>query len=89
MFSRANKKYRIMAASTKERLDKHDREIAAIRTLLREGMRLVVDTRKEMFQMRKDMRTLNAMQNRTEASLQALIHTMRHGGNGHAKGSVS
>jgi len=84
-----------MAATTKkrldkheERLDKHDRQIAAIRALIQEGMRLVLETR-------KDLRTLNAAQNRlaamqqvTEAKLQALIDSMKRGGNGHSKKRV-
>jgi len=75
-------------ATITERLDKHDREIAkhdrqiaVIRDLVREGIRLMVETR-------KDIRALNAMQTRTEANLQALINTMRRGGNGRGKGSV-
>ena len=47
-------------ASTKDRLDKHDREIAAIRTLIREGMHLMVETR-------KDFRILAAMHKKLEA----------------------
>ncbi len=42
---------------------KHDKQITGIRGLVKEGMRLMVETR-------KDMRALNAMQKRTEASLQ-------------------
>lgn len=67
--------------NTKERLDKHDRQIAAIRTLLQEGMRLVVGTR-------KDIRALAAVQKRTEQNIQALINTMKRGGNGHSKADV-
>lgn len=59
-----------------ERLDKHERQIAAIRTLLQQGMRLMVETR-------KDIRSLAAAQKRTEQSLQSLINTTRRGGNGH------
>jgi methionine synthase I (cobalamin-dependent) len=85
-----------MAVTTKqrldkheERLDKHDRQVAAIRALIQEGMRLVIETR-------KDLRTLNAAQNRlaamqqvTEAKLQVLIDSMkRGGGNGHSKKRV-
>ena len=73
---------------TQERLDKHDREIAAIRTLLREGMRLVVDTRQDLRDTRKDLRALAAAQKRTEQSLQSLINTMRRGGNGHSKAKL-
>jgi hypothetical protein len=64
-----------------ERLDKHDRQIAAIRELVQEGMRLVV-------QSRKDIRSLAAAQKRTDASLHSLIDTMRGGGNGHTKRRV-
>jgi len=65
-------------AKTQERLDQHDRQIAAIRTLLHEGMRLLVDTR-------KDIRALALAQKRTEQNLQTLIDTMRRGGNGHSR----
>ena len=62
-----------------ERLDRHDKQIAAIRDLVKEGMRLVIETR-------KDIRALAAAQRRTDASLQALINTLRRsGGNGHSK----
>jgi len=70
-----------MALTTKERLDRHDRQIAAIRALIQDGMRLVIETR-------KDMRTLVAIQKRTEEKLQTLINTMSRGGNGHSKRRV-
>ena len=77
-----------MAASTKqrldkheERLDKHDRQIAAIRSLLQEGVRLMIETR-------KILRSTAVMQNRTEAKLQALIDSLRRGGNGHSRKRV-
>jgi hypothetical protein len=64
-----------------ERLDKHDRQIASIRELVQEGMRLVV-------QSRKDIRSLAAAQKRTDESLHALIDSMRGVGNGHTKRRV-
>ena len=64
-----------------QRLDKHDKQIASIRELVQEGMRLVV-------QSRKDIRSLAAAQTRTEQSLHALIESMRIGGNGHTKRRV-
>ena len=64
--------------TTKEHLDRHDRQLAAIRSVIHEGMRLVVETR-------KDLRTVVALQKRTESKLEALIDSMRRGGNGHAK----
>ena len=53
-------------ATVTERLDKHDRQIAAIRVLVQEGMRLVV-------QSRKDIRDLTAAQKKTDAVLRAFI----------------
>jgi len=68
--------------TTKERIDRHDKQIAVIRDLVKAGMQMVVATR-------KDLRSLAASQKRTEASLQALIGTLRRsGGHGHAKGKV-
>jgi hypothetical protein len=66
---------------TQERLDRHDRQIAAIRALVQEGWRLVVETR-------RDMRALAAAQRRTEESIQALANTLRRGGNGHSKAKL-
>ena len=62
-----------------ERLDRHDRQIAAIRELVPQG--LVVETR-------KDIRSLIAIQKRTEQKLETLINTMMRGSNGHAKRPV-
>jgi len=72
--------------TTKERLDKHERQIAihdrqitAIRDLVREGIRLMVE-------FRKDMRALAAAQKRTDASLKAYLESLKRGGtNGHTK----
>ena len=69
-------------SKVQERLDKHDKQIAAIRDLVKEGMRLMIETR-------KDLRTLAAAQKRTDASLKAFIDTLRRsGGNGHSKTKV-
>ena len=67
-----------MALTVKLRLDQHDKQIAAIRNLIHEGMRLMVETRKEL-------RALTAAQIKTDRSLKALIDTMRGGSNGHGK----
>jgi hypothetical protein len=61
-----------------ERLEGHDKQIAAIGDLVHEGMRLA-------FQTRKDIRQLAAAEKRTEESLQAFIDSSRRGGNGHGK----
>jgi hypothetical protein len=67
--------------NTTDRRDKHDRQIAVIRDLVHEGMRLEV-------QSRKDIRALNAAQIRTDASLKALIDSLHSGGNGHSNGKT-
>jgi len=87
--------------TTKEHLRKHDEEIAAIRKLIRDGMRLVSEyhqetrgfreeTRRYVRETRKEMKELREAQRRTEASLKAFIDQMRGGGggNGHAKGKI-
>ena len=71
-----------------ERLDKHDKQIASIRDLVKEGIKMVVETRRLALDTRKDLRELAAAQKRTEESLHALIDSMRGGGNGHTKRRV-
>jgi hypothetical protein len=78
-----------------ERLDKHDRQIASIRDLVKEGMKMVVETRRLALETRRDLRELAAMQlatgeaqKRTDASLHALIDSLHGGGNGHSKRRV-
>ena len=64
-----------------EHLTKHDREIAAIRVLLHQGMRLVV-------QVQQAQKRTEKAQERTEKSLKLLVVSLRRGGNGHAKGKM-
>lgn len=64
--------------TTKEHLDRHDKQIASIRDLVRDGMRLVIETR-------KDLRSLALAQRKTEQSLQTLIAAIGRNTNGHAK----
>jgi hypothetical protein len=61
--------------TTKESLDRRDTQIAAIRILVHEGMKLVIETR-------RDIRTLVAVQKRTERNLETLVNTLGRGGNG-------
>jgi hypothetical protein len=78
-----------------ERLDKHDRQIASIRDLVKEGIKMVVEIRNLTLETRKDLRKLAAMQlataeaqKRTDASLHALIDSLHGGGNGHTRRRV-
>jgi Spy/CpxP family protein refolding chaperone len=66
-----------------QRLDQHDKQIAAIRDLVKEGIKMVVETRRLALETRKDLRELATAQKRTDASLHALIDSLRGGGNGH------
>lgn len=70
-------------ATLKERVDKHDREIAAIRQLIRTGMKMFVKAEEEHAAFRKELRELRASQRETDRQLQAFIRSLRHGGNGH------
>jgi ABC-type Fe3+-citrate transport system substrate-binding protein len=82
--------------TNKERLDRHDVQIAAIRKLIEQGTRLVVGTRQDIRLLAKDIRmlaeeirTLAAAQKKTDANLNALISTLRRsGGNGHSKTKI-
>ena len=71
-----------------ERLDKHDKQIASIRALVQEGMRLVVETRKDIRKLAAMQLATAEAQKRTDASLQALIGSLRGGGNSHTQGRV-
>jgi hypothetical protein len=65
-------------ATLKERVDRHDREIAAIRKLIHAGMKMIVKNEEEI-------RKLAASQRETDRQLQALIRSLRGGGNGHTR----
>jgi hypothetical protein len=59
----------------KDHLALHDKQIVAIGALVREGMQLVIETR-------KDMRTMLQSQKRTEKNLADLIAALGQGRNG-------
>jgi hypothetical protein len=71
-----------------ERLDRHDKQIASMRDLVKEGIKMVVETRRLALETRRDLRELAAAQKRTDASLHALINSLHGGGNGHTKRRV-
>ena len=55
-----------MDKATSQHLKRHDQQIAAIRALAHEGMKLVIETR-------KDMREMLRSQKRTEKNLADLL----------------
>ena len=85
----------------KERIDRHDREIAAIRKLMLAGMKMLAKhdqnflrlegqqmvLREEQIALRKELRELAAAQRETDRELKGLIRSLR-GGNGHVKGRI-
>jgi hypothetical protein len=82
-------------ASLKERVDRHDREIAAIRKLIHTGMKMFVKLeeaqitlRQEQIAFRKELRELAAQQRATARELEAFIRSLRRGSNGHTKRSI-
>jgi len=67
-----------------EHLTLHDKRIASMRNLLEGGIKVVVEIRSLTLETRKDLRKLAVVQlataeaqKRTEASLQALIASLR------------
>jgi thymidylate synthase ThyX len=69
-------------ATLKERVDKHDREIAAIRKLIHIGMKMQVKNDQEI-------RKLVESQKETDRLLKQLLRSMeRNNGNGHKTGRV-
>ena len=70
----------------RERVDKHDREIAVIRKLILTGMKMFVKMQNEHVAFRKEMRELAIQQRATARELEAFIRSLRRGSNGHTKG---
>jgi predicted nucleic acid-binding Zn-ribbon protein len=75
-------------ASWKERVDRHEREIAAIRKLIHKGMKMFVKAEEEHAAFRKELRELAAQQRATARELEAFIRSLRRGSNGHTKRAI-
>jgi len=76
------------------RLSKHDREIEAIRKLIRVGMRLLADTEKQLNPLagehvvfQQELRQTHAVGQETKRDLQRLIRSLERGGNGRGPSS--
>jgi hypothetical protein len=70
--------------TAKEHLAVHDKQIAAMRALLREGISMVVEIRRLTLETRRDLRAVAAMQKRNEAAINRLVDS-RGATNGHTK----
>jgi hypothetical protein len=67
-----------MASKLEARVSAHDREIAAIRKLILQGMKMINALSAEV-------RELAAAQRKTDAQLQSLMRSLERGRNGHSK----
>ena len=75
------------AMTAKEHLAVHDKQIAAMRALLREGISMVVEIRQLTLETRRDLRAVAAMQKRNEAAINRLVDS-RGATNGHTKTKI-
>lgn len=74
--------------TTREHLSKHDREIAAIRKLILQGMKMIVEGKQEMREIRAAQRETDRQLKETDRQLKAFIESLRTGSNGHNKRRV-
>jgi hypothetical protein len=70
------------------RKDSHDQQIEAMRGLVKEGLQLLIETRKDIRRLAAMQIATSAAQKRTEETLHAFIRSMTRGGNGHEKKKV-
>jgi Skp family chaperone for outer membrane proteins len=66
-----------MASTLESRVTQHDKEIAAIRKLVLQGMKMLVKNQ-------DDIRKLAAAQKETNRMLKGLIRSLERGRNGHS-----
>ena len=73
-----------MLVTLKERVDRHDREIAAIRKLLQIGMRMQVKNEEAIRKLAQAQRETDRLLKETDRQLNKLIRSLEAGsGNGH------
>lgn len=69
----------------KERIDRHDREIAAIRKLMMTGTKMLVRSEKRIDNLTAAVDRLERSQEKTDAALKDFIRSLKGGSNGHSK----
>ena len=69
-------------ATTKERLDRHDKQLTEVKRLLLEGTRMLIDYRDEH---RKEMRDIRKVLKRLEATVEKFVNSAIAPTNGHQK----
>lgn len=76
-------------ATLKERVDKHDREIAAIKKILQTGMKMLVRIEAKVEKLADSQRETDRQLKETDRQLQLLIRSLNRGnGNGHSRRAV-
>jgi wobble nucleotide-excising tRNase len=71
--------------TTKERLDKHDKEIAAIRKLLLQGARMLLKNQEQIAEHNREMKDIRKAHRRLEETVERFIDGSIRAKNGHAK----
>jgi hypothetical protein len=81
-----------VATKLEARVSEHDRQIAAIRKLILQGMKMINSVNAGLLRLegqeeatRRDLRELAAAQRETGVQLKAFIRSMERGRNGHSK----
>jgi hypothetical protein len=74
-----------MPTKVEARVSEHDRQIAAIRKLILQGMKMINSLAASQHELAASQRELAASQRKTDAQLQAFIQSLQRGRNGHAK----
>jgi len=69
----------------KDRVDLHDREVAAIRKLILTGMKMLNRNQEQINELRAIQKVTEQELRALEASVKAFVDSMRRGGNGHTK----
>jgi hypothetical protein len=69
----------------KEHVDRHDREIDAIRKLILMGMKMMNRTNERLDRLVKAQIAPDRQVKSLRADVQTLVNTLRRGGNGHVK----
>ncbi|MBZ5578078.1 MAG: hypothetical protein LAP40_16065 [Acidobacteriia bacterium] len=75
--------------TTKDRLAKHDREVAAIRKLVLTGTKMRNSMMESQRRLAASQRELAASQRETGRQLQVLVRSLQRGSNGHGKPPIA
>ena len=69
----------------KERVDRHDREVAAIRKLILTGMKMINSLAAAQKRTDANLNRLEAKVDQLAGKVDSLVDSLRRGGNGHSR----